>query len=117
MKCYLVFSDCLFARRSQSHNVDYPSSHDLTFTYDGLNQMVQMTDGAGTTAFSYDADRHVASEDGPWASDTISYTYTNGLRQNLTIQQPYATDLSLSYAYDSASRLTTISAPAGSFGY
>jgi hypothetical protein len=40
-------------------NVDYPASIDLRFTYDWMNQLVQMVDAAGTTDFSYNENRTV----------------------------------------------------------
>jgi hypothetical protein len=57
----------------------------------------------------------LASETGPWASDTIAYTYTNRLRTRLDLQQPNASDWLQSYGYDMAARMTGITSPAGSF--
>jgi YD repeat-containing protein len=31
-----------------------------------------MVDAAGTTKFTYDSAGNLASEDGPWSSDTVS---------------------------------------------
>jgi hypothetical protein len=34
-----------------------------------------MVDAAGTTAFTYYAGGLLHTEDGPWTSDTVTYTY------------------------------------------
>ena len=59
----------------------------------------------------------LASESGPWASDTITYTYINRLRSKLDLEQPNGSDWVQSYAYDPANRLESIASPAGAFGY
>jgi RHS repeat-associated protein len=75
-------------------------------------------DAVGTTAYSYTDFGALLSEDGPWADDTVSYTYTsNRLRGGMTLLQPNATAWSQTYTYDSASRLTGITSPAGTFTY
>jgi RHS repeat-associated protein len=47
----------------------------------------------------------------------VSYTYTNRVRANLSLQAPNASPWVQLYAYDPAKRLKTLSSPAGSFGY
>src|SRR6266699_4344525 len=53
------------------------------------HRLTNMMDAVGTTVYSY-ANQFLASEDGPWANDTVSYIYTNRLRGGLTLLQPNA---------------------------
>ena len=76
-----------------------------------------MVDAVGTTAYSYDNVGQLLSEGGLWPDDTVSYTYNNQLRTELNLLQPNASAWSQSYSYDSARRLTSITSPAGTFGY
>lgn len=98
--------------------VDYPNNTDITLSYDALNRVRNMVDGLGTSRYGYTAAGLLASEDGPWDSDTVSYTYTTGRqRSKLTLLQPNATSWEQSYAYDLARRLTNTTSPAGVFRY
>ncbi len=63
------------------------------------------------------ASQFLASEDGPWASDTVSYSYTNGLRGGLTLLQPSGSSWTQSYGYDAANRLKTVTSVPGAFTY
>ena len=73
--------------------------------------------GVGATAFSYTPGGQLASESGPWASDTVAYSYSDRLRTGLDLRQPNAADWAQSYVYDAANRLKSIASPAGTFGY
>ena len=95
----------------------YQASHALSFAYDALNRLTSMSDAIGTTTFSYTGTGQLASEDGPWANDAVSYTYTNEQRAGLSLQQPNADAFVETYAYDAANRLSSITAPSGVFGY
>ena len=55
------------------------------------------------------------TEDGPWASDTVTNFYNNGLRTNLVLAQPTG-KWTNGFAYDSAKRLTCVESPAESLG-
>src|SRR5207302_689426 len=68
-------------------NIVYPASTNITLQYDALNRLTSMTDAAGATVYGY-ANQFLASEDGPWASDTVSYNYQNQLRSGLTLLAP-----------------------------
>jgi YD repeat-containing protein len=96
--------------------VTYQASHALTFAYDALNRLTNMTDAVGTTTFTYTPSGQLASENGPWANDQISYTYANRQRTAQSLEQPNAAPLAETYAYDGANRLTSITAPPGVFG-
>src|SRR5438876_8440712 len=76
-----------------------------------------MVDAAGTTKYTYYAGGLLNTEDGPFASDTVSYTYNNArLRSGLTLQQPTGSWTN-GFTYDAAHRLSTVSSPAGTFTY
>ncbi len=59
--------------------------------------------------------RQLLTEDGPWANDTLTYTYANQLRASLSLQQPGGTWTN-GYLDDVARRMTNVTSPAGTFG-
>ncbi|HEV7924500.1 MAG TPA: RHS repeat-associated core domain-containing protein, partial [Verrucomicrobiae bacterium] len=97
--------------------VTYHTNHPLSFSYDAMNELVTMTDAIGTTAFTYTQIGQLASESGPWASDTVTNTYSDRLRTLLHLQEPNSSDWIETYAYDAAYRMTSITSPAGAFAY
>jgi YD repeat-containing protein len=97
--------------------VTYPLSPALSFSYDTLNRLTSMADGIGTTTFTYTQAGQLASETGPWASDTVAYSYVDRLRSSLDLQQPFASAWAQSYGYDGANRLNSLTSPAGTFTY
>jgi RHS repeat-associated protein len=98
-------------------NIVYPVSSNISLAYDGLNRLTTMVDGVGTTTYGYDAVGQLLSEDGPWADDTVSYTYNNRLRGSLSVLAPNASAWTESYGYDTEKRLTSVTSPAGYFSY
>jgi RHS repeat-associated protein len=98
-------------------SVTYPLSPSLTFSFNAVNWMTQMSDGIGTTTFTYTQVGQLASETGPWASDAVAYTHANRLRTSLAMQQFYASAWVQTYGYDGANRLNSITSPAGTFKY
>jgi RHS repeat-associated protein len=103
-------------------NVDYSGGTSYTspiyLSYDAMNRLTNMMDGVGAMAYSYDAVGQLLSEDGPWANDTMSYTYgSSRLRQTLSLLQPNASAWRQNYGYDSARRLTSVTSPASEFDY
>jgi len=98
-------------------NITYHTNHTLSFSYDAMNWMTSMSDGVGTTAFTYTQTGQLASETGPWASDTVTNTYSDRLRTVLDLQQPNSSDWIQTYAYDTANRMNRITSPAGTFTY
>ncbi len=98
-------------------NVNYHTSHALQFSYDAMNQLITMSDAIGATTFTYTQTGQLASETGPWASETISYSYSDRLRAALSLQQPNASAWAQTYLYDMAYRMTNITSPAGTFSY
>ena len=97
-------------------NVVYPVSSNLVMQYDSLNRLTNLVDAVGTSKYSYTAAGLLASEDGPWSNDTITYGYQNRQRSSLSLQQPSGTWTN-GYSYDAAKRLTNVTSPAGAFGY
>ena len=76
-----------------------------------------MVDASGTTTFGYTAAGQLQSAGGLWSSDTVTYGYSQQLRQTLTLAQPSGGNWQQTYGFDGAWRLQTLSSPAGSFGY
>src|ERR1051325_4369322 len=97
-------------------NINFPTSPDVTFAYDGLNRITNMVDGIGTTKYTYSPAGRLLTEDGPFASDTVTNVYSNRLRVALSLQQP-AGLWTNGFAYDSTKRLTSVTSSAGEFDY
>jgi RHS repeat-associated protein len=84
--------------------------------YNPLNRLTNMVDAVGTSGFEYFAGGLLASENGPWSSDTVTNGYANRLRCGLGLQQP--TDWwTNGFKYDLARRMTNVASPAGTFSY
>lgn len=83
-------------------------------TWDNFNRLTQVVDGIGTNVYSYNADSWLLSYEGPWPSDTITYSYdalerkTNVLAQ---LGQP------VGYIYDALDRLTQVQTSSGNYSY
>ena len=75
-----------------------------------------MVDAVGTNKYTYTIAGRLFTEDGPWASDTVTNFYNNGLRTNLSLAQPTGSWTN-GFGYDAAKRLTSVTSPAGAFGY
>jgi RHS repeat-associated protein len=75
-----------------------------------------MVAGVGTTKYTYTAAGQLLTEDGPFASDTVTNVYSNRLRTILSLQQPTSVWTN-AFAYDATKRLTNVTSPAGAFGY
>jgi RHS repeat-associated protein len=97
-------------------NIDYPSSPDVHLAYDALDRLTNMVDAVGTTVYGYTAGNQLLTEDGPWASDTVTNTYQNRLRVALVLQQPTGTWTN-GFAHDPGARLTNVTSQAGTFSY
>ncbi len=86
-------------------NLNYPgSTPDVTFGYDQVGNRLTMTDGTGTTTYTYDnLDRLTMVRNG--AGQQVSYGYgQNGNRLSLT----YPTGQTVAYNYDGLDRLKTV---------
>jgi YD repeat-containing protein len=94
-----------------------PTNQPLSFVYNAMNWMTSMSDAVGTTTFSYTPAGQLASENGPWSSDTVTYEYTDRLRTSLNLQQPNSSSWAQNYTYDLAGRMISVASPAGAFSY
>jgi YD repeat-containing protein len=97
-------------------NINYEVSPDVSLRYDELNRLTRMVDASGTSTYTYTAGNQLRTEDGPFASDTVTNTYQNRLRVALGLQQPTGAWTN-GFRYDAARRLTNVTSQAGSFGY
>ncbi|HEY3854175.1 MAG TPA: RHS repeat-associated core domain-containing protein [Verrucomicrobiae bacterium] len=95
----------------------HPNSPSVSYLYNAMNWLTQMSDGIGTTTFAYDPSGHLASEGGLWANDTVSYTYANRRRASLALQQPTSSPWAQNYSYDRSQRLNSTSSQAGTFNF
>ncbi len=107
-------------------SVSYPDAPIATptvnYTYDSLfNRIASMTDGIGTTNYSYlpitggasQGAGQLASVDGPWSNDTITYTYDKlGRPTNRSINGTAETAV-----FDAAGRPSSVTNPLGTFTY
>jgi RHS repeat-associated protein len=99
-------------------NIDYPTNTDVRLAYDAANRPTNMVDAVGTNALAWTPWGALASEDGPWDQDTVTYGQNEALlRQTLSLVQPNASAWTQSYGYDDEWRLTNITAAAGTFTY
>lgn len=91
----------------------------VSFAYDAVyGRPTSMTDALGTTHYAYHPTTpgtlgagRLASIDGPWANDTIAYTYDELGR----IAQRSIGGISESFSFDAAGRPTGVTNPLGSF--
>jgi RHS repeat-associated protein len=98
-------------------NVVYPvGTTSVKLRYDALNRVTNMVDGIGTTVYTYADGGELFTENGPWANDTVTNSYTYRLRTGLSLQQS-AGIWTNAFGYDAAKRLTNVTSPAGIFSY
>jgi len=96
-------------------SIVYPQQT-ISYAYDALNRLTNMIDGVGSTAFGYTPAGQLQSESGPWANDSLTYTYAQGLRTALTLAQTTGNWLQ-TYGFDTTWRMTNTVSPAGAFVY
>jgi RHS repeat-associated protein len=79
-----------------------------------------LSDAVGSSTFTYQNygafQSALATQSGPFGSDTITRAYTNRVPQSLTLAQPSGS-WTQSYGFDSLQRLHTLASPAGTFTY
>jgi RHS repeat-associated protein len=99
-------------------NVDYGgATPDVVLQYDALNRLTNVTKGGLVSSFTYTSHGTLASENGPWDSDTIAFSYSNLRKTGFTAQHPNNGGWTESYDYDGAGRLTNVTSGAGGFGF
>ena len=96
--------------------IHYPSDPTVTLQYDWLNRVTNMVDTAGTTVYTYTTGGQLWTEDGPFASDTVTNTYSNHRRVGFGLQQPSGAWTN-AFGYDGAGRLINVTSAAGTFAY
>jgi len=52
----------------------------VSYTHDSYDRVATRTDGVGLTAFGYDIRSLLASVDGPWDNDVVTFSYDDGGR-------------------------------------
>src|SRR5437868_12230392 len=85
-------------------------------SYNSLNRLTNMVDASGTTKFTWTSGNQLYTEDGPFASDTVTNIYFNRMRTNMALQQPTGFWTN-KFVWDAAKRLTNVTSSAGSFAY
>ena len=99
-------------------NVAYPDSTSLRYSYDGNRRVTIMNDWTGTTLLSYTPFGRIATEDGPWNDDTVSYGYdTNRWLNSLGVALPGGGSWQQQFVRDEAGRLDLTTTPVGTFDY
>jgi RHS repeat-associated protein len=98
-------------------NAVYPD-RTLRYGFDALNRLINMEDAAGTTTFTYTNfgafSGALATEDGPWSDDAVSYGFDSAARlTGLAVGGGWTQSLT----YDATNRLRSITSPAGSFSF
>jgi len=75
-----------------------------------------MVDVTGTTKYTYTPAGQLATEDGPFADDTMTNIYSNRLRVRLSLKQPVGLWTN-GFGYDASRRISSASSLAGTFTY
>ncbi|MBI9050026.1 MAG: hypothetical protein JEZ00_11440, partial [Anaerolineaceae bacterium] len=85
--------------------IDYPDGEaDVSFTYNNAGQRVTMTDGIGTTTWTYDERSRLVSVNDAYGSE-LTYTYNeDGQRTGLE----YADGKQVAYTYDNDNHLAEV---------
>lgn len=95
--------------------IDYPNDVDVAFTYDQQGRRLSMTDGSGTTDWTYTALGLTASETQSRAHRQLAFGYDGfGQRNSLAVSPLDASGAAVgspwitTYGYDNAGRLQTV---------
>lgn len=117
LRNYEYFADGALKRLS--HPAAEVATPQMSFTYDPVyGRLLSMQDGIGKTTWAYvpvgsPGALNVASVDGPWANDTITYQYdVLGRATNRAIN-----GVSQTLAFDAAGRILNLANALGSFGF
>ncbi|RDH41396.1 RHS repeat-associated core domain-containing protein [Zooshikella ganghwensis] len=90
------------------------STPEVSYAYNDQGQVSTITDGVGMHQYTYTTLGQVASVDGPWKADTVTYQYRqDGQVDRVSIEQGHT----LQYQYDSQGRLTQIQEGNRTFAY
>src|SRR4029077_5825665 len=90
------------------------SSPSVTYGYDLVGRLASAANGTDTLTWTYDLAGQLLSEQSTKNASTVAYNYDDaGNRLGVSLDGA----LFVSYAYDDASRLTTITRGANAFGF
>lgn len=93
-----------YDRAGRLTGIDYSdSTPDVTYSYDGIGNRTQMTDGAGTQTYGYDVANRLTQV--TRGADTFAYAYD--LAGNIT-QRTYPGPTVIDYGYDDDSRVASV---------
>ena len=96
--------------------VDYASTPDVGLSYDALDRVTSVSDGLGTTAYTYDVLSRTTSVDGPFANDTVNYSYDSvGRSSGMNVGNSDGTSFNTTYGYDTLDRGNTLTSPVGTW--
>ena len=85
----------------------------VSYTYDLVGRLLAVANGTDTLTWTYDLAGQLLTEQSTKNASTVAYTYdTGGNRATINLNGT----LFLTYAYDDASRLTTITRGSSAFG-
>lgn len=101
-------------------DIDYPNDPDVHFAYDSAGRLTGMGDSTGNSTWTPDAWNRTASGTQPLTGRSLSYTYNaRGQRQSLAFTGASLPVRTVSYQYDSLSRLSSLadSVTGGAFVY
>jgi RHS repeat-associated protein len=96
--------------RGQLAEISYPDARSVRYRYDAAGRMTEMTDWNGTSRWQYDLLGRLTQTDDPWGHQVV-YTYDQaGNRTRMDLKYS-GINLTWTYAYDNAGRLTTLQSP------
>ncbi|MBI4664768.1 MAG: hypothetical protein HY735_38760 [Verrucomicrobia bacterium] len=128
-KSHIGFGYDAAGNLTQINYTNTVANPDVSFQYDEMNRMTYVVDlysavfnstnpAAYPTVFSYTSFGALRTENGPMASDTVTFDYfTNHWRAAVSVLQQSGTNWVQQYTYDAARRLKTVTSPAGAFTY
>jgi RHS repeat-associated protein len=90
------------------------STPEVTYTYDGADRLKTAANGTDSLGWNYDLAGQLLNEGSTRNSSTVAYTYDNGgNRQTVSLDG----QLFVTYGYDDAARLTSITRGTNVFGF
>ncbi|MFA6445372.1 MAG: RHS repeat-associated core domain-containing protein, partial [Sterolibacterium sp.] len=105
---------------SRVSNIAYPNDPAVSFAYDNAGRLTGMTDATGTSTWTSDAWNRTTASTQPLTGRSLTFTYNaRGQRESLAFAGADLAARTISYHYDSVSRLTSLadSVTGGSFVY
>jgi len=111
-----VITEYDYNNAGELSGIDYlDATPDVSITYDRLGRRITVTNGADVCTYTYNNAGQVLTETFPVAGVTITNTYDNLLRRSVLSSSAGVSPVS--YTYDAASRLETVTADTNSATY